>query len=218
VIYISGYLELLPGLLKGVVVTVKITFLAGILTFIIAFVTGIARLSKIRIIRWIFTIYVEFFRGTSLLVQLFWAYFVLPFFGINLTPMQAGVFVLALSYGAYVSEVVRGSILAIPEGQKEAGIALNMSKNQIMRLIILPQAFLIMLPSFGNYLIELLKGTALVSLVTISDLMFQGMTLKMATLQSTKIFTMVLIIYFILAYPLTLVIRWHEKRLTKGRA
>ncbi len=218
VIFIYGLFELLPVLLKGIKVTIQITFLASILAFVVAFIIGFARLSKNKILYLLATIYVEFFRGTSLLVQLFWAYFVLPFFGINLSPMQAGVLVLGFCYGAYASEVVRSSILAISDSQREAGIALNMSQIQIMKIIILPQAFLIMLPSFGNYLIELLKGTALVSLITLSDLMFQGMMLKMTTLQSTKIFTAVLIMYFLLIYPLTLMLRWYEKRISRGRA
>jgi polar amino acid transport system permease protein len=218
VFYISDFLLFLPALLKGAKITMEITLFASLLAFIMAFLIGFARLSRIRFIRCVSTIYVELFRGTSLLVQLFWAFFVLPFFGINLSPMQTGVLVLGLCYGAYASEVVRSSILAIPNEQKEAGIALNMSKIQIMRIVILPQAFLIMLPSFGNYLIELLKGTALVSLITLSDLMFQGMMLQMTTLKSTKIFTAVLIMYFFLAYPLTLILHWYEKKISKGRA
>jgi polar amino acid transport system permease protein len=142
-----------PFLLKGVVITIELTVMAAVLAFIMSFIAGFARLSKYAIVRVITQIYVEVFRGTSLLVQLFWVYFVLPFFGIELSAMMTGVLVLGLNYGAYGSEVIRSSILAIPKGQIEAGIALNMSSNLIMRKVILPQALLIMLPPLGNYLI-----------------------------------------------------------------
>lgn len=164
------------------------------------------------------TVYVEFFRGTSLLVQLFWAFYVLPRLGLTLSAMQAGLLVLGLNYGAYGSEVVRSSILSIAKTQTEAGIALNMTPTQILRHVILPQAFLVMLPPFGNLLIELLKGTALVSLITLSDLMFQGALLRGTTLRTTEVFTLVLIMYFLMAYPLTLGVRRLETKLSRGRA
>lgn len=208
----------MPYLLTGVGITIKLTIMAAILAFVMSFIAGFARLSKYRIIRVITQIYVEVFRGTSLLVQLFWVYFVLPFFGIEISAMATGVLVLGLNYGAYGSEVIRSSILAIPKGQTEAGIALNMSSSQIMRRIIVPQATLIMLPPLGNYLIELLKSTSLVSLITLHDLMFVGNMINNVTLRTVEIYSLVLIIYFLLAYPLTLGIRRLEKRLSAGRA
>lgn len=164
-------------------------------------------------------VYVEVFRGTSLLVQLFWIYFVLPLFDINLTALQAGVAAIALNYAAYGSEVVRSSIVAIPKGQTEAGIALNMTRLQRMRLVILPQAFVRMIPPFGNLLIELLKSTALVSLITLSDLTHEAVLLRKANIHDTvTIFVLLLIIYFLIAYALTLGMRWLERRVTAGRS
>jgi polar amino acid transport system permease protein len=218
VVLIYPPFDLLPTLLRGVGVTVQLTVFSAVLAFFLAFLVGLGRLSKVLPFRIITTVYVEVFRGTSLLVQLFWAYFVLPFFGLSLSPMQAGVLVLGLNLGAYASEVVRSCILAIPKTQVEAGIALNMTQVQIMHRVILPQAFLLMLPPFGNLLIELLKATALVSLITLSDLMFQGALLRTTTLRSLEIFGLVLLIYFCLAYPLTLAIRSFEKKLSEGRA
>ncbi|MGI5926626.1 MAG: ectoine/hydroxyectoine ABC transporter permease subunit EhuC [Thermacetogeniaceae bacterium] len=208
---------MVPFLLKGVVVTIELTVMAAILAFIMAFIAGFARLSKFAIVRGITQIYVEIFRGTSLLVQLFWVYFVLPFFGIELSAMMTGVLVLGLNYGAYASEVIRSSILAIPKGQTEAGIALNMSPSLIMKRVILPQAMLIMLPPLGNYLIELIKSTALVSLITLHDLMFCGTMINNVTMRTIEVYSLVLIIYFLLAYPLTLAIRRLEKKLSAGR-
>jgi polar amino acid transport system permease protein len=213
----TSILNLLPPLLRGAEVTIEITFLSAILAFVMAFLAGFGRLSKYAPVRWIAGAYVEIFRGTSLLVQLFWLYFALPIFGIQLEPMLAGILALGLNYGSYGAEVVRSAILSVPTGQTEATIALNMSPLQRMRLVILPQAFLIMLPTFGNNLIELLKATALVSLVTLSDLTFQGMALRTTTLQSTTIFTLLLILYFLIAYPLTMGMRWIERKASAGR-
>jgi polar amino acid transport system permease protein len=210
--------ELIPPLLKGAGMTVQITLLSAILAFFIAFIIGFGCLSKYKFIRGLSRTYVEVFRGTSLLVQLFWIYFALPLLGIKLPALAAGILALGFHFGAYGAEVVRSAILAVPRGQTEASIALNMSSRQKMRLVILPQAFLIMLPTFGNQLIELLKATALVSLVTLADLTFQGMSLRTTTMRTTEIFTLLLIIYFILAYPLTLGIRRLERKLSIGRS
>jgi polar amino acid transport system permease protein len=199
-------------------ITLQLTILAAVLAVLTSFVIGFARLARYRLLRVLATLYVEIFRGTSVLVQLFWVYYVLPFFNLKLTAMQAGILVLGLNYGAYGSEIVRSSILAIPKHQTEAGIALNMTPNQIMARIILPQALLLMLPPFGNLFIELLKGTALVSLITLSDLMFQGTLMRTSTLRSFEVFSLVLILYFLLAYPITLAVRAWEKKLSQGRA
>lgn len=210
--------DILPILLRGAGITVELTAVSAVLAFGISFLVGFGRLAKSRLIRISAGIYTEFFRGTSLLVQLFWVYFVLPLFNVNLTAMQAGILILGLHFGAYGSEVVRSSILAMPKGQIETGIVLNMKPRQILWRIILPQAFLIMIPTFGNYLIELLKATAVVSLITLKDLMFQASMLQNTTLRTTESFSMVLLIYFCLAYPLTLGVRWAERKLSVGRA
>jgi polar amino acid transport system permease protein len=145
-------------------------------------------------------------------------FYALPLFGVRLEPLLAGTLALGLNYGAYGSEIVRSSILSVPNGQTEAGIALNMTPIQRMRFIILPQAFRIMLPNFGNQLIELLKGTSLVSLITIPDLMFEANAMRTNIAAYTpQIFMAVLFIYFIIGYPLTLGIRWMERRFNERR-
>lgn len=210
--------DILPILFRGLSVTIELTVLSAILAFCVSFIVGFGRLTKITPIRILARIYTEFFRGTSLLVQLFWVYFVFPLFNVNLSSMQAGILVLGLHFGAYGSEVVRSSILAISIGQTEAGTVLNMKPRQILWRIILPQAFLMMIPTFGNYLIELLKATAIVSLISLNDLMYHGTMLQNTTLRTTEIFGMVLILYFCLAYPLTLGVHWVERKLSVGRA
>ncbi|HUR44021.1 MAG TPA: ectoine/hydroxyectoine ABC transporter permease subunit EhuC, partial [Aestuariivirga sp.] len=140
----SGYIGLI---LQGALVTIELTLMGSALALLMAFLAGLGRLSRFGAVRALATAYIEFFRGTSIFVQLFWAYFVLPFFGITLTPLQAGVLALGLNVGAYGAEVVRGAIKSIGREQHEACIALNFSRRQSMRHIILPQALLLMLPT-----------------------------------------------------------------------
>ncbi|WP_174732765.1 ectoine/hydroxyectoine ABC transporter permease subunit EhuC [Mesobacillus harenae] len=215
----EAYINILPRLLPGAVITVQVLLASAALAFVVAFVAGLGRVSKYSIVRKITAVYVELFRGTSLLVQLFWIYFALPAFGIQFSPFLAGVVALGLNYGAYASEVVRGAILAVPSGQTEASIALNMSNWQRMRLIILPQAFRIMLPGFGNISIELLKGTSLVSLITLTDLTYKGLIIQNTNLSYTMpVFVMLLVVYFIIALPLIILAKKLEKNASRGVA
>lgn len=192
---------------------------SAILAFFISLAAGFGRLSPIAPIRWFTIGYVELFRGSSLLVQMFFLYYVLPQFGILLPKLLAGVIALAMNYGAYGSEIVRSSILAIPKDQTEASIALNMTPFQRMFRVILPQAFMIMIPQFGNLIIELLKGTALVSLITLADLTFQATTLRANYNSETAfMFGALLAIYFVIAHTITLGMRWLEQKVTVGRS
>lgn len=211
--------ELFLSLLKGgLKVTVIVTLCSMILAFVLGLLAGLARLLKSRLLRGVAGIYVEIFRGTSLMVQMFWIYFALPLVGIKIPALQAGILAIGLNYGAYCSEIVRSSILAVPPEQTEATIALNMTKFQRMRRIILPQAFIIMLPNLGNQAVELLKSTSLVSLITLSDLTYQANILNSSTFQTTEIYGLLLLIYCILAYPLIKGIQYMERKLTAGRS
>jgi polar amino acid transport system permease protein len=203
-------------LLRGLAVTLELTAAAGALSVLIALAAGLARASHRRWLSWPAAIYVETFRGTSALVQLFWFYFVLPFFGLALTPFAAGVLVLALNTGAYGSEVVRGALQAVPRGQREAAAALNLSGPQTLWRILLPLALPAMLPPAGNLSIELLKNTALVSLITIAELTFTAQLLRAESLRSAQIFTLVLALYFAAALCITAGIRWIERRAARG--
>lgn len=209
--------DLLPALLQGLWITLIITAGGTIVATVMAFSAGLARLSHRPWLSIPALAYIDLFRGTSALVQLFWAYFALPLLGIELDAMTVGILVLGLNIGAYGAEVVRGAIEAVPADQHEAAIALNFTEHQAMWRIILPQALLAMLPPFGNLLIELLKSTALVSLITLGDLTFQGQLLRSATLRSAEIFTLILILYFLVAQCISYGVRWLEKRLATGR-
>jgi polar amino acid transport system permease protein len=156
------------------------------------------------VVRGAVRVVVEFFRGTSLYVQLFWLFYALPILGLRFAPMACGVLALGLCYGAYGAEVVRGAVRAVPRAQWEATVALNLTPFQRMRLVILPQAWVGMIPPFNNLLIQLLKCTPLLSLVTIADLTFEGQQLRGATGQTELASLFLLIVYFVLAYLFTL--------------
>ncbi len=199
-------------LLSGAAITAELTVLSSALAIAIAILFGLMRLSDNAVVRGAAIGYIEFFRGTSLLVQLFWIFFVLPLFGITLEKFTAGFLAIGMNLGAYGAEVVRGAIQAVPKGQYEAALALNMSPATRMRRIILPQALFIMLPPWGNLLIELLKGTALVALISVTDLMFQAKQINGSTYLSIQSFGSALIIYYIMArLILTPGMRWLER-------
>lgn len=209
----SGYITLI---LQGALVTAQLTVLGSALALVAAFVAGLGRLSPIAPIRWVATVYIEFFRGTSIFVQLFWAYFVLPFAGITLSPLVAGVMALGLNVGAYGAEVVRGAILSVPKDQYEATIALNLTKYARMRHVILPQALPLMVPTFGNNAIELLKATAVVSLISLTDMTFQAQVVRAQTGSTLIPFLIILILYFAMASLISFGVRLTERRLTRG--
>lgn len=188
-----------PRLLSGAIVTMQQAVLASVLAIAIATLMGLMRLSHNAVVRGTVTVYIEIFRGTSLLVQLFWIFFVLPLFGISLEKFTAGFVAVGMNLGAYGAEVVRGAIQAVPKGQYEAALALNMSPATRMRRIILPQALMIMLPPWGNLLIELLKGTALVALISVSDLMFEAKQINGTTFLSIEAFGSALVLYYVMA-------------------
>lgn len=192
--------------------TVVVTALSMSLGAVLAFAAGIARLLPWTIVRLSAGMYVEVFRGTSALVQLFLVFYVLPSVGVSLPPLMAGVVALGLNAGAYGSEIVRGSIKSVNPHQLEAAKALNMTPVMTFRRVVLPLAIPSMLPPFGNLTIELLKGSALVSLITINELAFTGRSLMQTTGRSTEIYLMVLLIYFVMAVPLIRLVRGLEHK------
>lgn len=198
--------------LEGTAVTGIQFLFASVVAIIAALIAGLGKLSSNALIRGSATVYIEIFRGTSLLVQLYWIFFVLPLFGVTLPKFAAGFLSVGLNVGAYGAELVRGAIQAVPKGQFEAALALNMSPARRMLRVILPQAFLLMLPPWGNLIIELLKGTALVSLISVADLMFQSKQINASTYLSAQSFGTALIVYYILARLLvTPFMRWLER-------
>lgn len=195
----------LPYLLEGVFITLQLTVGGALLAIVVAIGFGLlARFQNI-ILRGFARIIIELFRGTSLLVQLFFFFFVLPLppFNLELPAVFTGILALGLNYGAYGAEVVRGSINSVDAGQWEATTALSLSRTQRMWRVIFPQAWALMLPSLNNLLIQLLKGTAVVYLITIVDLTAELNRLRMQT-DVFFAYGLGLLIYFAIAYLLTM--------------
>lgn len=209
----AGYLTLI---LQGAVVTAQLTLLGAAVALVVAFAAGLSRLSRHGWLRALATCYIEFFRGTSIFVQLFWIYFVLPLTGVELTPMQAGVMALGLNVGAYGAEVVRGAVLSVPRDQYEACTAVNLTRYQRMRHIILPQALPLMLPTFGNNAIELLKATSVVSLISLADMTFQAQVVRSQTGSTLLPFVTILLLYFAMSSVISFGMRRLERRVTRG--
>lgn len=186
----------LPALLRGAVVTLQVSVLAALIFYCASFIAGIGKRSKNRLVRWVSVVYVEVFRGTSLLVQLFWLFFVLPEFGIVLSPMVAGVLGVGLNFGAYGAEIVRGAITAVPKGQWEASTALSIPKWKRMVRIVIPQAVAIMIPGMGNLTIEMVKATAVVSAVTLVDITYASVQQNQLHFRTIEIFMVTLLLYY----------------------
>ncbi len=203
-------------LLAGAEVTAAIAIASTALGAILAFVFGIMRAAGGRFLFMLAVGYIELFRGTSLLVQLFWLYYALPLFGISLAPVTTGIIGLGLNIGAYGAEVVRGALLSVPRDQHEAARALNFSRWHTLFHIVLPQAVVEMMPPFGNLAVQNLKDTALVSMISISDLTFHAQELRNLTLDSVPIYTITLLLYFAMALILMAFMRWLEARLRYG--
>lgn len=204
-------LQFLPALMKGALITVEITVLGSLLALLLAFPAGLGRMSGNRPWRWMCIGYIEFFRGTSLLIQLFWLYFVLPQFGIVLPTMAVAVLGVGLNYGAYGAEVVRGAVAAVPRGQYEAAISFSLSHRQAIWLVIMPQAAIVMIRPWGNLFIQLLKATSLVSLITITEITFRAYQLNQLTVRTAEIFGAVLVVYFCLSSCIAIAIDWADR-------
>ncbi len=192
-------MDLMPALLRGAGVSLQLALYSTLIGAVLAFASGIGKLSRIAPVRWLSTVYVEIFRGTSLMVQMFWLFFALPIIGIRLDPMVAGVTALSLNIGAYGAEVIRGALQAVPAGQREAVTALNMDSRHALWHVYIPQALPEMMPTFGNLVVQNLKNTALASLITLTDLTFAAQNLRNLTFQTVPIYTLTLVMYFVMS-------------------
>ncbi|MCW5300952.1 amino acid ABC transporter permease [Herbaspirillum lusitanum] len=208
-----------PDLLHGAIVTVEITAISLVLGCFLGLLVGLGRLDRSkRLIYGICTAYVTFIRGTPLLVQLFLLFFGLPQFDILLPAFLCGVLGLGIYSGAYVSEIVRGAIQSIDKGQMEAARSLGMSSGKAMRTIILPQAIVRMIPPLGNEFIALIKNSALVSLLTIADLMHEGQKIISVSYRSLEVYIAVALVYLVLTSLTSMALQRVEKHLRAGGA
>ena len=202
------------ALATGAATTIEVTACSLVLGCVLGLLVGIGRLApQRRVVFGICTAYLTFIRGTPLLVQLFILFFGLPQFGIMLPEFACGVLGLGVYSGAYVSEIVRGSIQSVDRGQMEAARSLGMPYRMAMRKVILPQAFVRMIPPLGNEFIALIKNSALVSLLTINDLMHEGEKIISVSYRSLEVYIVIAFIYLILTSATSLVLRKTEKSL-----
>jgi polar amino acid transport system permease protein len=205
-----------PDIMHGALVTVEVTAAALALSCVLGLLIGIGRLTpKRRIVYGLCTAYLTFFRGTPLLVQLFLLFFGLPQFGILLPAFVCGMLGLGLYSAAYVSEIVRGAIQSVDRGQMEAARSIGMSSGQAMRAIILPQAMR-MIPPLGNEFIALIKNSALVSLLTIDDLMHEGQKIISVSYRSLEVYLAIALVYLVLTQVTNYALHRVERRLRAG--
>lgn len=201
----------------GALKTLEISALAILIAIPIGIIFGMGRISKNRIFRLISSIYVEIMRGVPLLVLLIWIFFVLGQY-FSLGSFWGAIVALGIFAGAFIAEIVRAGIQAVPRGQMEAARSLGMSHTKAMTHIILPQAFRRVLPPLASQFIMLIKDSSLVSVIAAADLTLAAKNLVATSFRSIEVWTFVALIYFIMTFSLSLIIRYFEKRLLKSEA
>ncbi|MFM0097442.1 amino acid ABC transporter permease [Paraburkholderia nemoris] len=216
--FIQNALDFLPILLKGAVVTVEITFCAFVLSTLLGLVLALMRVSSNKLLSNAAATFINVIRGLPIIVQLFYIYFVLPDLGVQLSAFQAGFIGLGVAYSAYQAENFRAGIQAIDHGQIEAAQSIGMRSPLIMRRVILPQAFRIALPPYGNTLVMMLKDSSLASTITVAEMTRAGQLIASSTFQNMTVFTLVALLYLALSLPLVYGLRRLERRLgLKGK-
>lgn len=206
----------LGPLSMGLLMTIFLTIICGTTSLVAGVFVALARMSKNRVLRLFVSGYVTLIRSTPLLVQLIFIYYALPFAGIRFNPLSAAYVGLSLNVTAYLSEVYRGGIEAVPKGQHDAAAAIGMRPSVAMSRVIFPQAFRTLIPSLGNYVVSLFKDTSLASVLTIQELMFRGQIVAAGTYDYMTIYTMVFIMYFLVGYPAIRLVTLLEKRMKNG--
>lgn len=204
--------DIITGLLRASVTTIVVTLISIILAAGVGLLVALLRLSDRKSLRIGATAYVEFMRGTPLILQLFFIYFVGPYIGIRMPALVAGILGLSLNYGAYISEVFRSSIQSVPVGQIEASKALGLSRVRAFRLVTWPQALKIALPPLGNYFVAMFKDTALLAVISVEEVMFTAEQMASTSFRYLEVFTITLLLYFVISYPASLLVSRLEFR------
>lgn len=211
--FINDVIEFLPVLLQGVLLTIVVTAGALVLSTILGVILALMRVSGQWLLDRTALVIINFLRGIPIIVQLFYIYFVLPEFGISLSAVQAGIIGLGIAYSAYQAENFRAGIQAIDRGQLEAAQSIGMGWALTMRRVVLPQAFKIALPPYGNTMIMLLKDSSQASTITVAELAMQGKLLAAATFKNTAVFSTVALLYLVMCVPLILLVSRLEKKM-----
>jgi His/Glu/Gln/Arg/opine family amino acid ABC transporter permease subunit len=210
--FLTNLSDLSGPLLLGAVTTVGITLASLAVAVVLGLGLALIRLLGFRAVNALIATYVEIFRNTPVLAQLFIIYFSLPAFGVNIDPIPAAIIGLGLNGGAVLSEVFRSGLNAIHHGQREAALAVGMTPWMCLRDIILPQTWRITLPPLGNYSIALLKDTAVVSAIAAPEIMFWARNLVTSTFQTTFVYILAALLYFCLSFPLARLVERFERQ------
>ena len=210
--FLENATEFVPLLLEGVQLTIVISICSLVLSTVLGLVWAILRLSPNRLARTVSATVINVLRGIPIIVQLYYIYFVMPDIGISLTAVQAAIIGLGIAYSVYQAEDFRAGIEAVDHGQVEAAETLGMGRGMMMRRVIVPQAVRIILPSFGNTMLVMLKDSSLASTITVAELSLKGKLIASSTFQNTTVFTLVALFYLIMCGPLMLLGRWLENR------
>ena len=210
--------EIWLGVLQGLGVTAQVTGYGLLFAVPFALVFGIAQYLARGAVLFAVTAIIEFWRSSAVIILLFVFYYALPIVGVTLSAITVSAMVLGLNIGGYASQAVRAGLQALDRGQKEAGQALGLSRPAILLLVELPQALVAMSPTFVNHLIQLVKATALVSLVTLTDMTFRAKEIAQIEYNPVGIYTSLLLAYFVVCYPIAALGRWMETRIKSGRS
>ncbi|MBZ9772281.1 amino acid ABC transporter permease [Mesorhizobium sp. CO1-1-8] len=210
--------QLFLGVLLGLQVTVTVTAYGLLFAIPFALVFGVAQYLTSGVARIMITSIIEFWRSSAVIILLFVFYYALPVFGIELSATAVSSLVLGLNTGGYGSQAIRAGLQSLDKGQLEAAFALGLRRRHSMLLVELPQALRLMAPTFVNELIQLIKGTALVSLVTLSDMTFQAKQLAEIEYNPVGVYTALLLAYFVVCYPITIFGRWLEHHMGGARS
>lgn len=214
--FLKQSIEFLPILAQGLWLTVLVTIGSFVLSTLLGLVWALMRVSGIAPLAWIAKVFVNVIRGIPIIVQLYFLYFVMPDFGVSLSALQASIIGLGVAYSAYQSENFRAGIEAIDRGQIEAAQSIGMGWGLTMRRVILPQAFKIILPPYGNVMVMMLKDSSQASTITVAELSLQGKLIASSTFQNTTVFTLVAALYLCMCLPLIWLVGRLEKRVAKG--
>lgn len=204
--------EILPELLEGLWVTIQATLLGISFAMVLGLVLALARRSHVKLISWPVAVFIEFVRSTPLLAQLFVLFFVLPDFGIVLSPLTAGVIGLAVHYGCYTSESYRAGIESVGRGQWEAATALSLKGATTWRFVVLPQAIPTVIPALGNYLVAMFKDAPLLSSITVLELLATAERIQGFTFRGLEPFTMAGVLFLAVSIPASIFVRFLERR------
>jgi polar amino acid transport system permease protein len=210
--FITNTLAVFPALLRAVPIVIQLALGAMTLALVLGLLVALARISNFKTLRAIAVFFVEIIRGTPLLVQLVYIFFVLPSVGINIDPVPAGILGLGLNYAAYLSEVFRSAILSVEHGQTEAALSLGYTPTKTLWRIVIPQSFVVSLGPIGNYFIAMVKDTALTSVIAVTEILKTANILNSQTFQTTAIYTAAAILYLIISLPLSRIVVVLERK------